>query len=242
MALKYEQILNELNSNKNLFDISNKFNIPFKQLKQLTLENGLITHRLQNWVVNNIGKKVLVFDLETSGLPSTQGFGKFYPYYQNEYYNSSRIIQLSFYSYIIGTQVQKDKINSYFINPTDNIDLSQSFHIHNISKELLIKRGMKFMDILSLGFINELFECDYIISHNIAFDLNVLKNELFRLKIKIPSEFDHKCVCTCKLTYYTKLCTLFNLNFPTESIQFHDASQDVYALVKIIDKFSLQSK
>ena len=40
---------------------------------------------------------ILFFDLETTGLPSTQGFGKFYPYTETQKYDTSRIVSFAFF-------------------------------------------------------------------------------------------------------------------------------------------------
>ena len=41
------------------------------------------------------GKNLLIFDLETTGLPITPRFGEYYNYIENDKYNSSRIVSIA---------------------------------------------------------------------------------------------------------------------------------------------------
>jgi DNA polymerase III epsilon subunit-like protein len=77
------------------------------------------------------------------------------------------------------------------------------------------------------------------VAHNAAFDLNIVKNEMHRLGYTseeieqlIPAS---KVRCTCKLTDYTRLGTLYDLLPVTQALRLHDARDDVFALVQIIN-------
>lgn len=225
---------------KSLYEISKIINMPMSQVRLLANVPSIIGSRLAEFCKLNRGKRVLIFDLETTGLPKTKGFDKFYKYDCNDAYDSSRIIQLSYSMYNLGVTLETDLvIHNYYRYPTDEIMISDSsYRVHHITREHLVNYGIPFVNIINDGFIDALNQCDYIISHNIKFDFNVLLNELYRINYNIPKEWDNKLVCTCKLTDFTKLCTLYQIMVGKEDLNFHDASSDVLALYRILCSLS----
>jgi DNA polymerase-3 subunit alpha len=118
----------------------------------------------------------IIFDLETNGLPTTQGFDSYHHPSLVHYYNSSRIIQIGY----IVIDDHNNKIHEYssLILPEDfKID---NEHIHGISYEKAMQQGKKFKDVLDI-FFTDVQKCNTLIAHNIKFDYNILMSELFRL-------------------------------------------------------------
>ena len=127
-------------------------------------------------VENNIGSTCFM-DIETSGLPITGGFNKYYPFCKTAYYDESRIIELA---YIITNSGGKI-VSSYseLIKP-DGFKIENS-HIHGIKHEDAERDGVSIKEVL-LKFHEDLkrFNCDKLVCHNIGFDKNVLLSETWR--------------------------------------------------------------
>jgi DNA polymerase III epsilon subunit-like protein len=203
-------------------------------------ESRFITRHLEEFVKTNRGKQIAVFDLETSGLPKRIAFGKYYPYTENKYYDSSRIVSLAFTKIRLGCtedDLERIDVRSFFRKP-ENFEISKgSFKIHRLSHEFLSANGTGMLDILHSSDIIELFnECDFILSHNVLFDFNILCNEMSRLKIKVPSTWKSKLVCSCKMTEYTSLGELYKSVVDKRAKKLHNAAGDVQALVEVLQR------
>ena len=107
--------------------------------------------------------KLLCFDTETSELLSdkTKEFCK--------------IVQLSWIMYDTETFQQEE--NDFILNIHQEVTNS---HIHRITTEMS-EKGYDFSDIYQM-FFDDLRECDFLLAHNIQYDLNMLEVELFRLE------------------------------------------------------------
>jgi DNA polymerase III epsilon subunit-like protein len=136
------------------------------------------------------------------------------------------------------------QIFNYFRLPEDFQLTPESVKIHGITSEQLQEQGRRWEDIIHRDsrFIQDLNECDYIIAHNVQFDMNILLNELHRIKHPISLKWTNKVRCTCKLTDYTRLKDLYELCYSgysgQKNIRYHDASGDVLALYRILDAMS----
>jgi DNA polymerase III epsilon subunit-like protein len=138
--------------------------------------------------------RVLVFDTETTGLPTNN-----YEAQRGRWYNYwGHIVQLSWVLYDTDTNniLQKeDKI----IKLPESIELPQeSVNIHGITREIMDHDGIEITDALSL-FRNALQLCNVIVGHNIDFDINMVRAEMIRsgaidyfLMLNVP------IVCTMK--------------------------------------------
>jgi hypothetical protein len=116
--------------------------------------------------------KFLVFDTETTGLPSIKFIG---PRYLDQW---PHIVQ---FSYVIYDNISNTlEINDNIIKIQDNIDISQeSIAIHGITKKMTKKYGVK-LDEVFQKFFQYVQVADYIIGHNIEFDINMVRVELLR--------------------------------------------------------------
>ena len=113
--------------------------------------------------------------------------------------------------------------------------------IHSITENLLQVRGVSLKEILDSGFLQSLNTSDYILSHNINFDFNILLNELFRMDYDIPEEWALKLICSCEMTEFTKLQKLYDTvvkNQTGQDMEFHDASNDVLAVFRVITQLT----
>jgi DNA polymerase III epsilon subunit-like protein len=107
--------------------------------------------------------RILCFDTETSELLS------------DKTKDTCKIVQLSWVLYDTITHDQEE--NDYILNIHEEVTNS---HIHRISTEMS-EKGYDFSDIYQM-FFDDLRECDFILAHNIQYDLNMLEVELFRLE------------------------------------------------------------
>ena len=86
-----------------------------------------------------------------------------------------------------------------YIIYADDFTINNS-DFHNITDEISKNDGYKFDTIADI-FYKELKNCEMIIAHNIGFDINVIKSELYRRKLyHIIIELEKKqLVCSIKV-------------------------------------------
>jgi DNA polymerase III epsilon subunit-like protein len=209
-----------------------------------------------------IGKNVLIYDLETSGLPEktskyASGIEQFYDPSDIKKYDNARVVSIA-YTYVENfnyNSLLKSKIKTYIRKPHNFIISEESTKIHGITHNEAIINGKKLSNIIADGFHNDLASCDYIVGHNVIFDIYVLLSEFYRLKFN--TNYDNlnyhlenkKYLCTgefgrniCKLptlskkyTYkMPKLQELYNNVCKDNNLKFHTAENDVLAVVKIL--------
>lgn len=177
--------------------------------------------------INNI----LVLDCETTGLPITKGFDKYYPVTQTKFYDRSRVIEIAYIIYSANSK--KIKHVSSLIKPIDfTID---NTHIHGISNDIANREGIDISNAL-INLYNDLKNTDTIIAHNINFDINVISAECYRQKLGYIADSisAKKKECTMKVGQkfmnvykYPKLIELYEYLFNRSIIQEHRALSDV---------------
>jgi len=106
--------------------------------------------------------KILCVDTETSELLS------------NKTTDTCKIVQLSWITY--NTETHEQEENDFILNIHQEVNNS---HIHRITTEMS-QKGYDFSDIFEI-FFNDLRNCDFLLGHNLKYDLNMLEVELFRL-------------------------------------------------------------
>lgn len=205
--------------------------------------------------MNNIqfykNKNLLLFDLETTGLPHTPKFNEYYNYIENDKYDSSRIVSIA-WCILKDFPNNEDITCKHYIRKIDSNIIISNSHIHGITNDIATKNGIELSTIFD-EFIKDLNDVDILVAHNIKFDYNILLNELYRLKpstntyLEIVLNYKNKLLCTCEL--FKKICNkrMYNgmLKFPklTEVYQFffnnlpeisHSANHDVTNLAKIL--------
>lgn len=222
-----------------------------------TTTNGLpvglsvkVEHNFQN-ILNKIrGKKVFIFDLETTGIfDKKDGF----KYWSNSVFDSARIVEIGYYySENFGDLADLESnniIHSYLRKPTDFDSIHpEAEKKHGISMKKLQKDGYIFSKILNQDLIKKISNCDYIISHNTDFDFSILLNELHRFKLNntISYLIDLKTtgglLCTCRASGYKTLEHLYELIFNSKPDVTHRAGEDVKTLIEIILKSKLDTQ
>jgi DNA polymerase III epsilon subunit-like protein len=185
----------------------------------------------------------LILDTETTGL-IIKNNNKIPNFKDLDNYNNSRLIQLSYQ--IIDYNFNIILKRNFYIN--NNITINNS-NIHGITNEFIINNGLNFNDIINI-FYNDLKISNIIIAHNINFDINILKSELYRynfhecleeisLKKNLCSMIILKDIIKIKNKYnkykWPKLNEIYYFLFNTYDIPgIHNAENDVNALVTCI--------
>lgn len=145
--------------------------------------------------------KIIVFDTETTGLPKTKvltaGLVNLWPY----------IVQLSYLIYDVNEK-ELVKIRDFIVKIPYNIEISQeSTKLHCITNDISYSQGTNIENIIE-EFMEDLKDCDYIIGHNIDFDINMIKAELIRLNMNIDRNMNLyynylEFMSSCKKFYCT---------------------------------------
>lgn len=175
----------------------------------------------------------LFFDTETTGLPDNNR-----AHYTN-IENWPRIVQIS---WIIADSEGNVKKESDFIVKVDCEIPADASEIHGITNEIAAAKGVPISDVLTL-FLADLEGVEKLISHNVDFDLPVLKSELYRNNFK--HDFDLPTFCTMKSATdfcqipgnrgykWPRLDELYSICFDKELHNAHNALVDVRATLEV---------
>ena len=147
----------------------------------------------------------LIFDTETNGLPICKRYSEFPCYTDLSKYESARLVQIS---YIITNNSFNNLEESDDIIKADGFKIENT-QFHGITDAISYNKGIPFVEFAE-KFNNTLDFVDTIIAHNLNFDINVLRAELYRYNlldiiIKLDSK---KMICTMQYTKYI-VCSKF---------------------------------
>jgi DNA polymerase III epsilon subunit-like protein len=190
----------------------------------------------------------LFIDTETNGLPDMKDmvWGKYPIFYDSKKYDSARIVQLSFI--VTDKQYNNLDLQDYIIK-REGFDINNS-EFHSITNEVSDKDGIDFEEAF-LAFYESLKKTNHIVAHNIAFDISVIKSELYRRKLfHIIEEIDKKkLLCTMRHTKniikiinkfgkykYPSLKELYMYCFDKEIENAHNSKYDVINLYDAIKR------
>lgn len=191
----------------------------------------------------------LIIDTETSGLPDATNmrWGEYPNYKALEKYDGARIVQLSFI-------VTDKKYNS--LDLQDYVIKREGFNITNSEfhgiTDKISDDGTEF-DVAIQSFYEALKKVTHIIAHNVEFDINVIRSELFRRgKMDIMKELNKKILmCTMKhcknivkiVNSYGKykfpsLKEIYKFVFDRDMNNAHNSKYDVINLHAVIKKMN----
>ena len=188
---------------------------------------------------------VLVFDTETTGLPTNN-----YECKKEDWHTHwGHIVQWSWILY----DTEKHKvmeIEDHIIKIADDVELSdESINIHGITREKINKNGIPIKEAMLL-FVYSLYECDMVLGHNVSFDVNMARAEMIRnegFDYFTMATVKHKCtmkstIYLCKILttsktgrkYYKfpKLVELHEKVFETTPRNLHDSMTDVLVCLR----------
>lgn len=141
-------------------------------------------------------------DTETTGLPLDDSFSI------DTINNWPRLVSVA---YILCDDCKIVRENYSIIKPNGFIIPPESTKVHGITSAEAISKGRVLSEVLDeiKGVINE---CDYIVGHNIIFDINVLNAEFYRYNMTLPVSLK-PYYCTMQLA--KGYCGLSNTKYPT---------------------------
>ena len=207
-----------------------------------------------------LGKNILVFDTETTGLPKfkkatdepSNGLSNGYHHYKcNIMYDSSRIVSIGWilikdFDY---NKINYNVINENIIKPSGFIISKEITLIHGISHEYASENGTSLAYIINkCGLGNAIMKADYLVAHNCLFDLHILLNECYRIKFKQCEEKlkkmldNEKYLCTLKFSRSclnlkkNNLGAIYHNFYNEDPVVVHSAKADVDTLLKILFK------
>jgi DNA polymerase III epsilon subunit-like protein len=189
--------------------------------------------------------KVLIFDTETSGLPTTKE--------EPSCYNMEKfpfILQLSYIVFDTSSNYIVDIFDN-LIKIDQNIISQGSYQIHKISFNDCCEKGVPIYDALKT-FIELYHKCDLIVGHNVTFDLKMINIECLRnlvSPILYKSDKD-KIYCTMmnsinivkiekinrfgqKYFKFPKLIETFKHLFDYEPNHLHNAFTDILCCFRV---------
>lgn len=167
--------------------------------------------------------RILVFDTETTGIIPREINGvkpseEDYPH----------IVQISFIIYETRTK-ELVKSYDYIIDTAKYVTIPDvTINVHGITNEKSIDEGVPIRTALQ-AFINELYCCDYLVAHNINFDLSMVKFELKRMNIDstkiLKNEKLNRVENYCTMQKGRGLCKIPILNEITGKTYFKSPKQ-----------------
>lgn len=183
-------------------------------------------------------KTIIVFDVETTGLPPRPSKYKRYPDPKTEFnhYNGARVIELAYVIYAYDNITQERscvRAVSNLIAPCGVFTIENTF-IHGILQETAEKHGLPAITVFS-SFLDAVSKADRLVAHNIEFDYCLTLAECYRLGLDVSPllNISKKCTMKCAidlfcLDRYPKLTDMYARCFPGEKwVQTHRALDDV---------------
>ncbi|QPJ85611.1 3'-5' exonuclease [Sarcina sp. JB2] len=128
--------------------------------------------------------KLLFFDTETTGI------------------KPGSICQLSYILIDTSTKPQTTMGKNFFFAVDEMNEEAEKIHGFSLEKLYELSNGMYFEDSFE-EFLNDFIEADFIIGHNVQFDIKFLKHEL----LGIGEEFFPQHIF-CTMQYYKDICKL----------------------------------
>ena len=148
-------------------------------------------------------RKVLVFDVETSGLlpKKTEDI---------PLENLPHILQLSYIVFeTSGWKVSK--VGNYYVNVPQEVEISSKItELTGITRKMC-DQGKSILHVLN-EFCEEYMKCDLIVAHNIYFDRNMILLEISRNKEKLSTHYVENVFSRNfeKENFKTNYCTMYN--------------------------------
>jgi DNA polymerase-3 subunit epsilon len=194
--------------------------------------------------------KVIVFDTETSGLPTAT--------------NIPTIVQFSYVKFDMETGKIEKEVDCVIKQPTGFVIPEESINIHRITNEMCAEKGVDVLGVLN-QFVEDTEDCASIIGHNIQFDMDRVASvfnkmthskhpeetrTFYQQKLKCMAYKMHpKLYCTMKKSIefcnimktsasgkqykkFPKLVELYERLFNFKPTGLHNSLVDVYACLR----------
>ena len=120
-------------------------------------------------------RRVMVFDTETSGLMPKHKFGTPFPPME-EY---PHIMQFSWIVYNVSSNLIEEIVDEYVQIPDSAPISPESTKVNGITREMTKEKGKQITPLL-LKFFAAYMKCDCIVAHNLRFDGEMVRKEMWR--------------------------------------------------------------
>ena len=120
-------------------------------------------------------RRVMVFDTETSGLMPRHKAGTPFPPMEAYPY----IMQISWIVYNVSSNQIEEVVNEYVQIPDEAPISPESIQVHGITREVTKEKGKPITQLLAKFFVAYM-KCDCIIAHNLQFDSELVRKEMWR--------------------------------------------------------------
>lgn len=187
-----------------------------------------------------------IFDTETTGLPTfnKSGFHRFPSYKHLNKYNSSRVVSISWIVADNNCEILKHVY--HIIRPLDFTieNSSKAVEIHGITNEIANEQGISWHKMYD-ELIVDLCRCNFIVAHNIQFDISIMLSEMHRYnkEFGISTLLSKNRLCTMQLgkqamkqTKSPKLSELYTFLYDETLENAHNASYDTLYCYKCLVK------
>ena len=194
--------------------------------------------------------KVIVFDTETSGLPTPT--------------NIPTIVQFSYVKYDLDSGRIEKEVDCVIKQPTGFVIPEEAIRIHRITNEMCSEKGVDILEVLN-QFVEDTEDCYRIIGHNVGFDMDRVASvynkmthsrhpenirKFYERKLKYMAYQMHpKLYCTMKHSIdmcnivktnvrgnqykkFPKLVELYQKIFGCQPSGLHNSLVDVYACLR----------
>jgi DNA polymerase III subunit epsilon len=136
-----------------------------------------LTDALERLDLNHMPSKVLVFDIETTGLPIRKDYDQYHDYKELIHYQGSRVVQLGCILYSNEGDILEEK--EWIFKPDGYIIPEESTKIHGITTEKALETFTPVTDIVDEW--KQMFnQAKVLVAHNASFDKNILASEFYR--------------------------------------------------------------
>jgi len=171
--------------------------------------------QLKDLSIPKFHRRIMCFDTETSGLMPKHKAGTPYPPMEAYPY----IMQISWTVYNVATNEIEETVNEYVQIPQTVEVSEEATRVNGITREILAEKGKPIVPLLDKFFVAYM-KCDCIVAHNLQFDSEVVRKEMWRnrdvlkRKIRNPERVNMMCgVFTKKFNdayHIDMFCTMKN--------------------------------
>ena len=133
------------------------------------------TKQQKDLTIPKFHRRVMVFDTETSGLIPKHKFGTPFPPMEEYPY----IMQFSWIIYNVSANLVEEVVDEYVRIPDAAPINPESMKVHGITREVAKEKGKPIIPLLT-KFFAAYMKCDCIIAHNLRFDGEMVRKEMWR--------------------------------------------------------------
>lgn len=126
----------------------------------------------------------LFFDLETTGLPAKTHWSRDDSYKNLDRYDDCRVVTVAWL--ITNESLEVISEHYHVIQPDGFVIPQDSVLVHGITMDEAVLKGEPICTVLEKMALM-ILDADHIVSHNLNFDINVLRSEMYRM-IKNPND------------------------------------------------------